>query len=216
MSKHTRTRNMSAEKATVAPVRPTNAIAELESDTNIYNCLRTRIHKTNRVPAFTMGQVWAKDKLCVEAAASYHVAVYLPFRGVEDMTACWGPLRKSLAVNATAHRLIPATGGASIILLFSALSPLVGPMTYGEVERAVQHYLGWCSNRTGDNPPWGPTPRFVTVELVEQSTLREWLEQRRSAISACERTGFVEGSGLRCKTPCVPDLREKDGMVDTS
>lgn len=178
--------------------------AELESETDLFNCLRTRILRINRVPAFTMGQVWAMDRLCVEETASYHVVVYLFFEAVEDINAGWERLRASLAVNATAYHASPDDGNPYIVLLFNAVSPLVGPMTFGEAQRAVQHYLGCCSTRVGDNLfGSSPEPEYITVELVEQSSLHKWLDQRHSAISATVKKGFVLGSGFRCKTPCV-------------
>lgn len=191
---------------------------ELKSDTDLYSCLRTRILRNDRVPTFTMGQIWALDSLCVEATASYDVVVYLFYGSVENMNAGWERVRDSLAVNATAHYAGPGSdGNLYIALLFTMVSPLVGPMTFAEAQRAVQHYLGWCSNQAGDKPlgsSFGSD--FITVELVEQSDLREWLDCRESAIAACQKKEFFLGSGMRCPMPCEPTpLEMSDSKVAT-
>ncbi|OAQ57274.1 hypothetical protein VFPBJ_11771 [Purpureocillium lilacinum] len=210
---------MSAEKATVDPVRLTtwrarearnaNLATDVRLETELYSFLRTRILRSDRVPAFTLGQFWAMDSLCIGAGTPYIVVVYLVFDRVEDRNAGWGHLEASLSVDAVVHFAALSEGLSYITLFFSALSPLVGPMTYAEVQRAVEHYLGWCSNQTAEKPLWSRDLRFITVELVEQSTWSNWLEQRQSAIRACETKGLRLGLGISCEVPCASPPAEE-------
>lgn len=215
VSKHLNNRDMVVEEAPVGHDRPmtrrARAIdsrfpADTRSD-DLFSWSRRRLLEPGRVPIFTLGQFWPVDTLCIEAEALYRVVVYVVFEAVEDMHVCWKQLQSGLAVNATTYHSKPEGGGDGrfcIALLFSVASPLVGPMSYAEVQRAAEHYLGWCSSQDGENPWWNPRRQSVTVELVERSAVKEWISQRQCALEGTGETISCRGLGFRCRTPCKP------------
>ncbi|XP_044724219.1 uncharacterized protein HRG_02115 [Hirsutella rhossiliensis] len=114
----------------------------------IYGYLRSRACDSEENPVFDVDRLWSVDALCIKAGSPCMVVVYFLHDTAEHMDSCWKQLEASLAVDADVYRFAPGdAGGAghSAAFLFSHLSPLVGPMTYREVQLAVEHYLGWCS-----------------------------------------------------------------------
>lgn len=170
----------------------------------LYAHLRSRACESGEHPVFDLSRFWSSDATCIEAGSLHIVVVYLLFEDANYMSDCLQRLESSLAVDADVYRFTPGNehaGGHSVALLFSHIAPLLGPMTYGEVQRAVEHYLGWCSNTGKRSVPWKDAQR-VTVELVPHTERVEWFKAREKAFSDRSDKGFGLGTGFLCKTPC--------------
>ncbi|KJZ68088.1 hypothetical protein HIM_12522 [Hirsutella minnesotensis 3608] len=174
------------------------------SSSGLYGYLRSRAGDFGEHPVFDMDRIWSMDAVCIKAKSPCMVAVYFLHDGVEHMDSCWQQLEASLAVDADIYRFTPGDPGrtdCSAAFLFSHLSPLVGSMTYREVQLAVEHYLGWCSKLDRNIPRWKSAER-ITVELIHPSKRTAWFKSREKAFSDRVDKGFGVGWGFPCIPPC--------------
>lgn len=180
----------------------------------LYAYLRSRASQSPENPVFDLGRFWSCDATCLEAGSRCAVVVYFLFESAGHMSQCWESLERSLAVDADVYHFSPGDdcmGGYAVALLFSHLAPLIGPMTYGKVEQAVQHYLGWCSKLDSNYPLWKDAER-VTVELLPRTQKMEWYKARERAFSDPEDKRFCAGSGFHCRTPCDGEAMDLLGL----
>lgn len=180
----------------------------------LFAYLRSRASESDENRAFDLGSFWSNDATCLETGSRCVVVFYLLFEGAEHMSSCLKQLERSLAVDADVYDFTPSDGGVaghSAALLFSHLAPLVGPMTYGDVQRAVEHYLGWCSHSANSIPRWKDAQR-ATVELVPRTERMDWFRAREKAFSVRRGKSFWAGSGFPCKTPCDGGVVEYGGQ----
>lgn len=170
----------------------------------LYTRLLEGAHESGDSLVMDLRRFWSVNAICAEAGTIYQVVVYLLFDSVDAMDAASDRLQGSLAVDAIVYHFRTATlylDEGSIALLFSSFSPLVGPMTYGEVQRAVEHYLGWCDKPRNSVPPWTGAMR-VKVELVPRPAMREWCDNREQVLSGCDAKGLWQGCNFHCVPPC--------------
>ncbi|KAL3952798.1 hypothetical protein VFPFJ_11755 [Purpureocillium lilacinum] len=174
----------------------------------LYNKLVEQAYRSNETHIFDLGRFWSVNAICAEPGAMYHLAVHFLFSCREILEkVAWEDLKDTLAVDAKVYRSPPGdinvAGGemASMTLLFSSSSPLVGPMTYGEVQRAVEHYLGWCDRAGNADPPWKSAWR-ITAELVPRSEVKDWLVRRQDALEHCDVRILWRGTDFDCLLPC--------------
>ncbi|OAQ57340.1 hypothetical protein VFPBJ_11760 [Purpureocillium lilacinum] len=188
----------------------------------LYGALRSRALADGNSIAFDLGRVWTKDVSCIEPGSSFNVVVYLLFEFETEVYKSWGHLRQDLAIDANLHRgkrlgiAGEGSAGGSIAVHFSSFSPLVGPMTYREVEQAVKHYLGWCPNLAECPPRWRRAER-LTVELVPQSAMSEWVKARGGIFSLAIDEGMFPGHGFPCEDAACcgqSDQKQTDVSVD--
>lgn len=181
----------------------------------LYGYLRSRAVHSTENPVFDLDRFWCKDALCIEAGSRFNVAVYFLFDCAEHTDECQEHLGSVLAVDADVFRFTPSDerpSGHSVAILFSHLSPLMGPMTFREVEQAVKHYLGWCSKLDCNEPCWKSAVR-VTIELVPQFERVEWFKTREKGFSDSEMQGFCVGLGFPCTTPCNGEPEGEDSKI---
>ncbi|PON14226.1 hypothetical protein C2W62_30190 [Candidatus Entotheonella serta] len=186
-------------------VPPAGARTSVEDD-NLYTLLLQRAYESSGRLFFDLRRLWPLSAGCAEAAKAYHVVVYFLFDNVEDMNRSCGQLETNLAVDAEVHATFPREDGrlGTLAFLFTSSSPLVGPMTYGEVQRAVEHYLGWCDSPQNTVPAW-TRARRVTVELVPREEVQEWVDARRRLFLGSANTGVWRGFNFHCVMPCRGD-----------
>lgn len=174
-----------------------------------YAYLRSRVRDSvtgNKV--FDYGRFWSRDLCCIDAGGVVNVVVYFLFEDDNELSRCWEQLESKLAIDANvyydARRESPdgsTFNGACLALIFSGLSPLAGPMTYAEVERAVEHYLGWCSGLPESSGRWRKADR-VTIELVPTSDLESWTTARVDGLECVSAKGLFPGHGFGCERAC--------------
>ncbi|OAQ62503.1 hypothetical protein VFPBJ_11440 [Purpureocillium lilacinum] len=177
----------------------------------LYNCLLSLANAGDRECVFDLRRFYSVDAVCAKAGQAYHVAVHFLFSDGEVREAVLGEFRHCLAVDAAVyqpdHWITPPTEKpdrkvmAPITFLFTSMCPLVGPMTYGEVQRAVEHYFGWCDQPRKSRPMWTVAER-VTVELVPRLEVDAWLAFRKKVLDGCDSQELWRGSGFECRLPC--------------
>lgn len=180
------------------------------ASSGIYGYLRSRACDPGESLVFDVGRLWSVDAPCIKAGSPRMVVVYFLHDSAEHMDSCWEQLEASLAIDADVFRFVPSdAGGASYsaAFLFSHLSPLVGPMTYREVQLAVEHYLGWCSKLDRNTPRWKSAER-MTVELVPPSKRIVWFKAREKGLSDRVDRDFSVGWGFPCTPPCRGGVTE--------
>lgn len=189
----------------VGSVSPPGAYTCVKDD-NLYTLLLQRAYESSDRLFFDMRRFWPLNATCAEAGTTHHVVVYFLFESAEDMDRSCQQLKTSLAVDAEVHGTFPREDGqlGTLALLFTSSSPLVGPMTYGEVQRAVQHYLGWCESPSNAVPAWTGACR-VTVELVPRSEAKAWVDARRRLLLGSTNVGVWRGFNFHCVMPCQGD-----------
>lgn len=163
-------------------------------------------------PVFDVDRWWCRDAVCAREGTLYQVVVYLTFSD-EGMLECqWEQMKNLLAVGAEvyhSHSRVALQGEKqehAMLLLFDYRCPLVGPMSYAEVQYAVQHYLGFCPKLRNDVLPW-KVGQHATVELVPQAEASTWWGSRQEMLLGCENKGTWPGVGFHCNTPCRADKR---------
>lgn len=160
---------------------------------------------------FDLTRFWSVSSPCAETATIYHLVVYFLFDSVEQMDRSSEQLKNSLAIDAEVYHSHPVRSAVSgrkegsIALLFSSSSPLVGPMTYGEVQLAAEHYLGWCRKAQDSAPIWANAGR-VTMELVPRSAVKEWVGKREQLFNVCDAKGIWQGCSFHCAPPCEGEV----------
>lgn len=178
------------------------------SPDGLYAYLRRCALESGDMSVFDVGRFWPSDYLCAQPGTLYTVAVYLQFQHESVLRVFLEQLKSTLAIDAKVYRWTGKdwpdsapedSRNCSMALLFSCLSPLVGPMTCKEVLRAVEHYAGWCRKSEGSARPWS-TER-VTIELIPRSETKQWFGRRVEAFRMCGGEDCL-GSGFPCSTSC--------------
>lgn len=148
---------------------------------------------------FDPDRFWCKDAPCLEAGERVHPVVTLACVGVISLNECWDRLQWDASVEADAY---VSDSHFTVELWFRSIAPLIGPMTYREVECAVEHYLGWCSASGSSMPAWKTKVAHKTIALVRPQWFELARRQSLSKIRPCVKQVVRATRGFRCRTPC--------------
>lgn len=178
----------------------------------LYHFLRHTSVESSGGLVFDVDRLWSLDAPCAQPGVYYNVVVYLLFVREQSMDSCISEMtRPRFAVDAAVYASRPSgtesseTGETcSMAFLFTHLSPLVGPMTYRQVERAVEHYFGWCSKSSTEKMPmsWKKNVYRMTIELVPSDQATDWVKAREKAFEQSSLAFATETRGFKCRPPC--------------